>query len=631
MDGPGLLPRCRGRTCIIHGLLHLQSTMVALCKISVFVGALAALSQGLAAGSQGHRCRCRPHQPCWPSQDEWQALNSSIDGNLAAVLPVAHACKEPSLDASACLASAAKSNDSVWRAAQPGAVQWTNWEAWPEHNQTCYFDGLENMPCGQGRVSLFSAMVEKAEHIQAAVRFAATHDLRLAIKNSGHCFLGRSTAPESLQISTNKMKSIAFTDQFRPVGAPRRQLGKGSAVTIGAGVDLKELYAAAAKHNLTVVAGLSHTVGAAGGYIQGGGHSPLGNWKGMASDNALEFTVVNANGKLVTANDHQNQDLFWALRGGGGGTFGVVVSVTVRTFPSVPAVFVDFGFAVPGGNPSAYWDLTRDFHSHLAAISNAGGCGYYYVNPQLQETNGMEVMLLSGMFLFLNETQTDKVHKVMDPLAADMRRNSGPGSTCNVTMVPQISEGIDAALKGDADTTGGIVIVGSRMISHDFLSKPDGPKRLTDALKSIVESAEAVGFTGHVVAGGAVARSTIDSALSPAWRRTMTHIVFGVDWTSTTPLAEQKEIRDRLTNVQVEKLRVLEPDMGAYLNEANAYEEDFQKSFWGDNYQRLYEIKQKLDPTGLFIARKGVGSEDWDDAGLCKVGQESRRMLQMQS
>jgi hypothetical protein len=59
--------------------------------------------------------------------------------------------------------------------------------------------------------------------------------------------------------------------------------------------------------------------------------------------------------------------------------------------------------------------------------------------------------------------------------------------------------------------------------------------------------------------------------------------------------------------------------MGAYLNEANAYEKDFQSSFWGDNYNRLYKIKQKWDPTGLFITRSGVGSEDWDTEGLCRV------------
>ncbi|KAG8425075.1 hypothetical protein J3458_001815 [Metarhizium acridum] len=151
------------------------------------------------------------------------------------------------------------------------------------------------------------------------------------------------------------MKSMAFTNRFVPEGAAGSTSESfGSAVTIGAGVQLKELYVAATKHNVTVVAGVAHTVGGGGGYIQGGGHSPLGNWKEMASVNALEFKVVNAKGELVTANNYKNKDLFWALRGGGGGTFGVVVSVTISTFPDVPSSFVSFGFGTLAANSSAY-------------------------------------------------------------------------------------------------------------------------------------------------------------------------------------------------------------------------------------------------------------------------------------
>jgi FAD/FMN-containing dehydrogenase len=144
---------------------------------------------------------------------------------------------------------------------------------------------------------LFSAEVENAQHIQQAVRFAKKHNLRLAIKNSGHCYLGRSSAPYSLRIATHKMKSLDFANDFVPTElgtSKRKEKSHGPAVTIGAGVYLKELYPAAAERNITVVAGLAHTVGPAGGYIQGGGHSPLGPWKGMAADNALEFQVVNA-------------------------------------------------------------------------------------------------------------------------------------------------------------------------------------------------------------------------------------------------------------------------------------------------------------------------------------------------
>jgi hypothetical protein len=124
------------------------------------------------------------------------------------------------------------------------------------------------------------------------------------------------------------------------------------------------------------------------------------------------------------------------------------------------------------------------------------------------------------------------------------------------------------------------------------------------------------------VAGGSVAKNgrNIDSALNPAWREAATHITIGASWGPNASLAEQEAIRKNLTDVEVERLRSVEgaDKMGAYLNEANAYEKDFQSSFWGSNYPRLYAIKQKWDPEGLFITRSGVGSENWDAEGLCR-------------
>lgn len=238
------------------------------------------------------QCRCRPDEPCWPSPQQWNSLNQSVGGTLHSVRPAALECHDPNYDEVVCNATSELSSQSTWRTSQPGAVQWTNWEAWPDRHESCYLDSDRSVPCGQGKVSLYSVIAEKVDHIQAAVRFASKHNVRLAIKNTGHCFLGRSTAPESLQIGTTKLKDITFSDDFYLSGCSGQS--QGPAVTIGAGVQLADLYAAAAKQNKTAVIGLSHTVGAAGGYIQGGGHSPLGPWKGMASDHALEFKVVTA-------------------------------------------------------------------------------------------------------------------------------------------------------------------------------------------------------------------------------------------------------------------------------------------------------------------------------------------------
>lgn len=246
----------------------------------------------VSAQSDASTCRCTPQQKCWPSQSEWTSLNETIDGNLAAVRPIAAVCHEgPEQDAEACEEVTSLSTNSTWRATQPGALQWTNWETWPEHNESCYLDTDPSLPCEQGRVSLYSVKAKSAAHIQAGVRFAKQHNLRLAIKNSGHDFLGRSSAPESLQIFTNGMRGIHIVEDFVPAGA---NASHGQAVTMDAGTSLQEMYAALREKNKIAVGGASHTVGVAGGYIQGGGHSFLGPWKGMASDNALEFTVVTA-------------------------------------------------------------------------------------------------------------------------------------------------------------------------------------------------------------------------------------------------------------------------------------------------------------------------------------------------
>ena len=180
-----------------------------------------------------------------------------------------------------------------------GALQWENWEAWPEQNQQCYVESPRSIPCGQGRVSLYSAEVETAAHVQATVNFAVSHNIKIAIKNSGHDFLGRSSAPFSLQILTYKMKNISVINSFVPSVPSGMKIPDGiKAVTLAAGVQEHDLYEYLTTQNAIIVVGSANTVGAVGGYIQGGGHSLMGWVAGMASDNALEFEIVTADVSL---------------------------------------------------------------------------------------------------------------------------------------------------------------------------------------------------------------------------------------------------------------------------------------------------------------------------------------------
>ena len=156
-------------------------------------------------------------------------------------------------------------------------------------NQTCFVDTPENATCSQGDVPVYGVGVLTSSDISACVNFARDNNLRLVIKNTGHDYLGRSTARGALSIWTHNMKNITFSEAFMPTGGNG---SVGSAVTIWAGVQLTELYTAVAGQNKSVVAGMAHSVGAAGGYIQGGGHSPMANLYGQSTDNVIEYQVV---------------------------------------------------------------------------------------------------------------------------------------------------------------------------------------------------------------------------------------------------------------------------------------------------------------------------------------------------
>ena len=97
-------------------------------------------------------------------------------------------------------------------------------------------------------------------------------------------------------------------------------------------------------------------------------------------------------------------------------------------------------------------------------------------------------------------------------------------------------------------------------------------------------------------------------------------LVTGVSWTALNETAKD-QAQNLLTNTYVEALRVLAPGSGAYVNEADPYEPNFQQVFWGDNYPRLLDIKRLVDPGDVFWCTPCVGNERWEEVGnlLCRV------------
>lgn len=114
------------------------------------------------------------------------------------------------------------------------------------------------------------------------MKFAAAHNLRVAVKASGHDFLGRSTAKGSLLLWTHHLQNITFTDSFIVGGK-----NLGSAMTVGSGVPANTLYEATQQVGKFFVGPNTATAVPAGGYVQGAGHSAFSTALGLGADNAF--------------------------------------------------------------------------------------------------------------------------------------------------------------------------------------------------------------------------------------------------------------------------------------------------------------------------------------------------------
>jgi FAD/FMN-containing dehydrogenase len=160
------------------------------------------------------------------------------------------------------------------------------------------------------------AYCASAADVALCLGFAQDYALPLAARSGGHSAGGYSTTP-GLVIDVSRLNSIT--------------LG-GSTATIGAGAELVDIITTLGPAGVTISGGYCPTV-AAGGFLQGGGLGLLTRSIGVASDMVTSAQVVLADGSVVTASPGRHSDLFWALRGGGGGNFGVVTSYTFTPSP----------------------------------------------------------------------------------------------------------------------------------------------------------------------------------------------------------------------------------------------------------------------------------------------------------
>jgi FAD/FMN-containing dehydrogenase len=172
-----------------------------------------------------------------------------------------------------------------------------------------------------------------AADVSESIRFAQKYGLRVRPKAGGHSYVGASSATGVIVVSTARLTSVRY------------QPGSGTAL-VGAGARLYPVHAALDSHGRTIPTGTCPTVGAAG-LTMGGGLGVASRRYGLTSDQLFSARIVTADGVIRTASATTNPDLLWALRGGGGGNFGIVTLLEYHTQPTTSLGFFLLSFPWP--------------------------------------------------------------------------------------------------------------------------------------------------------------------------------------------------------------------------------------------------------------------------------------------
>lgn len=355
--------------------------------------------------------------------------------------------------------------------------------------------------------------------------------------------------------------------------------------------------------------GTCPTVGLAGGYTQGGGHGVLTSLNGLASDSVLEWEVVTADGKLVTASPAENANLYWALSGGGGGTFGVVTSMTTKAYPEAPTTGASLAFNLTTSDE--FWNAIAVLQMGVTPLVDTA-------SVLLIEISNSTVNALIAAPLVDESTLREQLDYITSHL-----NQSAILYSLEIETYPSY---FDYFLANFGPLPNGIWpvshLIGSRLLPRSLFQSQSLTSKLQAVAQSITTNNEWAISAVTINANRTVANTTTPSnAVLPAWRDALVHYtVYSVwDWTSD---AEMNSRSDRLTDEIIPALEELSPGSGTYANEANYRQENWQTEFFGSNWNKLNIIKRQWDPRGIFYAPLSAGADQWmenDQGRLCRV------------
>ena len=534
-----------------------------------------------------------------PSEAEWAAFSAQVGGRVA---PVTRPdLGDPEVKR--------LMENPFWLGDQPGLSQSSGWlDSW------------------QAAPSAYVLAAESADDVARAVRFARARGVKLVVRGGGHSYLGGSTAAGSLMIWTRRMRQVTVHEGFTAQGSSASPL---PAVSLGAGCIWMDAYKAVTTGAGRYVQGGGCTTVGCAGLVQGGGFGSHSKAYGTAAASLLEAEVVTAEGKVRVVNARRNAELFWALKGGGGGTFGVITRLTLATHP-LPDTFGAANMIIRAASDDAYRRLIARFVAFYAeALHNRRWGEQVRARPDNR----------LGVQMVMNGLSTAEANKVWAPFLqwvratpADYAFDSPPLilalparrfwdasflKTLPVKVI-RLDDRPGAApddfwWDGDGEQAGAWWRAYQSAWLPASLLAPGEQARLADAWFSASRHATLSlhfnkGLSGATDAVRALSRDTatnpqVVDAFALAITASSEPAFF--DGLPADRLPVARVARDRI-NACMAALRFAAPHAGSYVNECDYHQADWTRAFWGGNYPRLAAAKRRYDPEGIFTVHHGV-------------------------
>jgi FAD/FMN-containing dehydrogenase len=405
--------------------------------------------------------------------------------------------------------------------------------------------------------------------VRNAVRFTTAHNMPVRARSGGHSYAGYSTLSGGVVLDLRKLNSISVDKH-------------AGTATIGAGVQLIDIYAGLAQAGATLPAGSCPSVGVSGVTL-GGGFGLAGRHFGMTADNLMAVKIVTADGRLRTVNKQTDADLLWALKGGGGGNFGVVTEFTFKIHP-LPASAAYFNVTWPWSSASAAIDAWQSWAPHVTdkitsiLHVNSGSSPSISANGQYLGSSGA----LPGL---------------LGPLLSVSGAHLG-----SAVNIPYLS--LQLLLAGCTNDTvaachtvgagpGGTLPRNTFNAKSDYVAKP-----LSSAGRAaMVAAAESTVGSGALLCdsyGGAVNR-VAPGATAFVHRQQLFCIQYYGNGAGTAWI-------DQAWN----KLRPFVSGM-AYQNYIDPHLKGWQQAYYGSNYKRLKATRKRTDPHHYFNFPQAIG------------------------